>query len=1014
MGACLNRKRFFIPILILLHVSAVCFGGVYTHQRTLYVLQTKYFDIIYPWESTLSAELLAEKADDLYRAACSKFETTVRFRMPVVITPDTDELNAYYTSLPYNRIVLYDTLPEDADSLTSYEDTFISVFYHELVHAVSLNIKSPVMSAVSAVAGDVANLALGIYLPTSFAEGVTVSFESADGYGRLNDSGALHVLQQAKREGKFPSWQQVSGARNIYPAGVPPYMFGGAFAAYLQQKYGMSAYAKYWHECGKIQFFKLAPGIFKKVYGVSLSREWNNFRDSIPLPESADVEHIRESESIQKRGLYKSLAACPQGIAWIETVSGKVRWLPQTSLNTRAAKRKAETLFRSDLGAERLSFSADGAYLAFTHSTQKSGTAKNEVRVFDMNKRRFIGKPLRGIRDACIVALADGNEYLAGVAVFSQYSEIRLYRLADICAYGTEKTAPVFSKVFAYGNVPYALCGASAGNLVYSEKRNARWFFSLWNPADDSEHSWEIPRGRPAALQRIPAESRNDFSASAEFICEWHPATAASAEGNTGFLKEPIPVTRSMRIMLSGIGTDPVCMISEQQNIFSGGSFYPALMRSGSAANGEAETSKLFFVTKKYEYDEIHALPDAAALYAPFAALEPCAASAGNAIAAPHADKSGADALIFSSREHVSDAVHSPIESEKRFHALLNLRKGMLVPLSLSDGFGTGGRLMSDKTVLSYFTMDPTQTWYLLSEFGIDIKSDYYGALLQIGHSTPRLEQAVQFAVDSDFEDDVVFDGLYLIQKTYQLLKNHSAISVQNAFSYTYADISPDTRQSSIFDGHELLNTLLVSFSDFHMVGLGAYETSGFSVSAGARMCLRFIDETRYPYAVTRYVHPVFSVSAALPRLLPFKNPQGKTINMPLFASCSLFPAESTSDNKDIFTAGNCAAVLFSQEIQRGVWVLYAQRLTCSVSYNWQLLPAGGTMPYSSLKKMFAVPTETLLLRQYVSLKIGADCSGIGGYLLNNVLKIGAEVQYHFNPGKENRMTYSVGLLTGL
>ena len=136
-----------LPFLI----SAVLFAqirplGHAPFGKKLFCIQTEYFDFIFPEESAASARVLASRADDFYREICARLEVSDSMRkalcgMPVFITRETEILNGYFTPLPYNRIVLYDSAPPQ--SFAVFSDTILSVFYHELVHAVSLNIKSP-------------------------------------------------------------------------------------------------------------------------------------------------------------------------------------------------------------------------------------------------------------------------------------------------------------------------------------------------------------------------------------------------------------------------------------------------------------------------------------------------------------------------------------------------------------------------------------------------------------------------------------------------------------------------------------------------------------------------------------------------------------------------------------------------------------------------------------------------------------------------------------------------------
>ena len=84
-------------------------------------------------------------------------------------------------------------------------------------------------------------------MPLSFMEGVTVSFGSPGGEGRLADPAALQLLAQDKLEGRFLSWKEAAGARDVYPGGRAHYLYGGFFARWLQRTFGMEKYSLFWN-----------------------------------------------------------------------------------------------------------------------------------------------------------------------------------------------------------------------------------------------------------------------------------------------------------------------------------------------------------------------------------------------------------------------------------------------------------------------------------------------------------------------------------------------------------------------------------------------------------------------------------------------------------------------------------------------------------------------------------------------------------------------------------------------
>lgn len=281
------KKLFVFFLLNLAFCSAFCFDGVLSGTKgELHVVKTKYFDIIFPEECSETAEKIAGVADDYYREIASKLGYEPYQRFPVTITKQVEYVNAYFSMAPYNHIVIFDS-PCD-ESIDMYEDTMEKVFYHELTHAVSLNSKNSFWRGLGYMADFLTPV--GISLTDFWYEGVTVSFESMEKGGRLNDPFFTQCVVETKikalaGEKEFPSWRDVTGSRDTYPYGNDAYEFGACFAHYLQVTYGLEKYARFWKNAGKFTTLSFCAGLFKKTYGISLSSAWNDFYEWIPVPQ---------------------------------------------------------------------------------------------------------------------------------------------------------------------------------------------------------------------------------------------------------------------------------------------------------------------------------------------------------------------------------------------------------------------------------------------------------------------------------------------------------------------------------------------------------------------------------------------------------------------------------------------------------------------------------------------------------------------------------------------------------
>jgi hypothetical protein len=252
----------------------------------LRVLETEHFQIIYPRESEATARTLAGMADGIYDRVSGLLGIDLSRRIPVTITPHTEQFNGYMNPLPYPHIVLYDT-PMSID-MTTYENALEGLFLHELTHAVSLSSRSPALDVMHSIFGGWVYLT-GLTAPAFMVEGVTVSFESLDGFGRANDPLVQQRLRQAIHEDAFLSPFQAAGVYEYPHAASAHYEYGGLFNAWLQKTYGMEKYAQLWQAMGRqyhFSFFFYNLGYFnsfKDVYGFPFPDAWTAFRESLRL-----------------------------------------------------------------------------------------------------------------------------------------------------------------------------------------------------------------------------------------------------------------------------------------------------------------------------------------------------------------------------------------------------------------------------------------------------------------------------------------------------------------------------------------------------------------------------------------------------------------------------------------------------------------------------------------------------------------------------------------------------------
>ncbi|MBQ5997903.1 MAG: hypothetical protein IJL70_00345 [Treponema sp.] len=485
----MKKKIIFSSLLLILSFYVFSLEGIMAGQHDLCIVKTERFDIIYAPESADSAKILVEKADGLYSDLAQKFNIKNHFRMPVVISPAIDTFNAYFSSFPFSHIVIFDTLPER--DMAVFAETFLNTFRHELIHAITYNDRNDNWFKIDKALGDVYNPAL-LTITTAWAEGAAVSLESEYGEGRMNSEYSLQILKQAKIDGCFPKYSEIQGARDVYPSTTMSYIFGGAFCRWLQQKYGMEKYAEFWYRCVNFKSYTYF-GCFKKVYKKSIEKAWQEFYDSIEIPDGIEIKKTKR----KALSAYESLTACSGGYAYIDIYKTGVFF-------KRNGNKKARLIF-SQTSLKSINLSSDGAYMAVSYTDDSYANGRGRVYVYDMKKKSSFYIKGIGLRQGEVFK-SGTDYYVAYEKTISEFSTLvieRLLRNKNGRIYGTELVKEFPLK---YGEQIFSLEGAcklaidgmkeaSSEELYFVRKSGSKFLICRYSVGAEGFDSIELPDG---------------------------------------------------------------------------------------------------------------------------------------------------------------------------------------------------------------------------------------------------------------------------------------------------------------------------------------------------------------------------------------------------------------------------------------------------------------------------------------------------------------------------------------
>jgi len=369
-------------------------------EKNIRVIKTQWFDIIYAEGSAESASILSQHADSIYYEIADLYGRQPQVRMPVVLTPNNERLNAYFSTGPYNRIVIYDT--GVTGELAVFSNNLLSLFRHELTHAYTYNMKNGLWRAVGNVFGDA--IAPSIFTVSGgMAEGATMTSEASSGEGRLNSEFSMHMVKQAKIEEKFPAFSDVQGASTVYPYGSF-YFFNGAFHQWLQKKYGYEKYAQWWYRLVNLKSVTSA-GAFKKVYGIKLKKAWKQFQEEYPVPQIDKnpfstgfvTDYFDRTPSFSSENLagplYDCLSVSDQGNLWIEKKESAVFY-------------KGKKLFTL-ANIDSAKVSADGRFISVTWYDTGTPNYSRKIKIYDTVTKDITTVDWSGYADATVICKND-------------------------------------------------------------------------------------------------------------------------------------------------------------------------------------------------------------------------------------------------------------------------------------------------------------------------------------------------------------------------------------------------------------------------------------------------------------------------------------------------------------------------------------------------------------------------------------------------------------------------------
>ncbi len=987
----MKKKLLVLFALGFLSVFTVfAFDGYMTGGKNVRYVRTKWFDIIYAEGSEESAAEIAGCADRIYGEICASLGIQPSFRMPVTITSQTDVFNAYFSNGYYNHIVLFDTLPDE--DMAVFRETLTGTFRHELTHAVTINMRNPFWFVMDFIFGDTLNPGAFMTMPTMVKEGASVASESLSGEGRLSDPYYLHMLRQSKLMGKFPSYADVAGARDVYPSGNMSYGFGGPFTEWLQKRYGMEKYAEFWYAGINLESLTYALA-FKRTYGLSLKNAWEEFASSVYVPEISENVQVKNLHC-KPGAVFSSLCLSGDSAVWFERNSGNVY---RSSVSEDGNLLPPEKILCVPSVAS-LGPSSDPRFLPVCEYDDFAVNLKTSVSLYSLDSRKKIRVEEKSLRNPFVARLGD-DAFLCAVQVSGQREKLIAYKIVSGDK-GSVRLERLRDIDFPRGEMIFSPCDGGNGRVACivqdSLVQKVRVIEHLFDAHSLDAHL--LDANLPMTFYDIPLPDE-------KIRIRNLSALGDSSDGTLRFSFSWAGEKTFPRLGLLSLRNDAAEFSFMEEDV-SGGVYAPLVLLSSSRMipfiSDFVDESRVSFL-------DLDSVTMRTSLVELPPSIEYAALDSGNV-----------------SLDLLSD-------SKKWLHPFYP--KGVFLPfsdISLYDAYGD----VSSKIMfpgVSFLTANPWDGTTAVFSLGVNpgnffrsVQDDRFEAGLSATFSGGSTTTLFRYSLSPA----LIFDANGFMQASlssslrFELpVGNHSLIfSDDNFILFGRQHRVKLSTEESFFpkltsiadDGNNYFrvnNVAYAVYSALRHTGSGYFEYGGFmaQIVYSLSFSRRFGDDLENASAEGFFQSLYPAVCVRAPKLIPVKCPYGMTYNLPFSVSAFLAP------DSNCLCAANVRTVLFSLDIQKGLtfFPLYFNRFTVLASYDFGFYDRSDSVSIFNCLSKFK-DFSSMSFSDTVTLSVGLEGAlNTGSFASPQFVQVlGLDVKYY--PRSGAKIPFEFALSTSL
>ncbi|MCC7536972.1 MAG: PD40 domain-containing protein [Deltaproteobacteria bacterium] len=275
-------------------------------ELTWRTLTTRHFRLNYPTDLRPIARRVAAIAERTYRVLVPELGWVPRERTEIILTDDIDYAQGSATAVPYNRMRLFVSAPEDMSALGDTDDWLLTLVTHEYTHVLHIDNISGVPAIINAILGKI--YAPNLIQPRWVLEGLAVYEESRHtGGGRLRSSVYDMWLRRAFLDGREVRLDQLSNNTGRWPYGHVPYLYGSKFVQWIADRFGHETWARVAREYGGAPIPWALNRAIRRATGRTFETLYDWFRRDMR------ARYRRQIAQIRARGLRQGVRRTDHG-----------------------------------------------------------------------------------------------------------------------------------------------------------------------------------------------------------------------------------------------------------------------------------------------------------------------------------------------------------------------------------------------------------------------------------------------------------------------------------------------------------------------------------------------------------------------------------------------------------------------------------------------------------------------------------------------------------------------------